>query len=119
MPEAEDAPQIAAYTAPGEGEMQKAAPNPAAEGLDSDRSLVNGTTTLERMPEGAVELIPPETAVTPTDDRQGSIYWNLPLEILDQIERLAQEQGIGVTAERCSAPEAEVQYNLMILQQNH
>ena len=118
-PETGDAPQIAAYTAPGEGEMQKAAPNPAAEGLDSDRSLVNGTTTLERMPEGAVELIPPETAVTPTDDRQGSIYWNLPLEILDQIERLAQEQGIGVTAERCSAPEAEVQYNLMILQQNH
>ena len=118
-PETGDAPQIAAYAAPGEGEMQKAAPNPAAEGLDSDRSLVYGTTTLERMPEGAVELIPPETAVTPTDDRQGSIYWNLPLEILDQIERLAQEQGIGVTAERCSAPEAEVQYNLMILQQNH
>lgn len=118
-PETGDAPQIAAYAAPGEGEMQKAAPNPAAEGLDSDRSLVYGTTTLERMPEGAAELIPPETAVSPTDDQQGSIYWNLPLEILDQIERLAQEQGIGVTAERCSAPEAEVQYNLMILQQNH
>ena len=115
-PEAGDVPQITAYAAPGEGEMQKAAPNPAAEGLEGDWSLMEGTTTLERMPEGAAELIPLETAVSPTDDRQGSIYWNLPLEILDQIERLAQEQGIGVTAERCSAPEAEVQYNLVILQ---
>ena len=38
---------------------------------------MNGTTTLERMPEGAVELIPLETAVTPTDDRQGH---NIPVE---------------------------------------
>lgn len=125
-PDSEEVPQIAAYAAPepaqadaSGGTTEKAAPNPAAEGLEGTRSLVNGTTTLERMPEGAAELIPPETAVSPTDDQQGSIYWNLPLEILDQIERLAQEQGIGVTAERCSAPEAEVQYNLMILQQNH
>ena len=125
-PDSEEVPQIAAYAAPepaqadaSGGTTESAAPNPAAKGLEGIRSLVNGTTTLERMPEGAAELIPPETAVSPTDDQQGSIYWNLPLEILDQIERLAQEQGIGVTAERCSAPEAEVQYNLMILQQNH
>lgn len=98
-----DSPRIAAYSAPGDSEELPASP----------------ILVLDRMPEGAAELIPPETAVSPTDDQQGSIYWNLPLEILDQIERLAQEQGIGVTAERCSAPEAEVQYNLMILQQNH
>ena len=116
-PELADVPQIAAYAAPEDGVPgQKAAPNPAADGLEDDYPLVKGTTTLERMPEGATELIPPETAVTPTDDRQGSIYWNLPLEVLDQIECLAQEQGIGITAERCSAPEAEVLYNLEILQ---
>lgn len=118
----EDVPQIAAYAAPEDsgtmGEMQKAAPNPAEDGLEDDHSLVEGTTTLERMPEGAAELIPPETAVTPTDDGRGSIYLDLPLEVLDQIERLAQEQGIGITAERCSAPEAEVRYNLEILQQD-
>ena len=124
-PEPADAPQIAAaYSAPApedsgtmEG-MQKAAPNSAEDGLEDDRPLVEGTTTLERMPEGAAELIPPETAVMPTDDRRGSIYLDLPLEVLDQIERLAREQGIGVTAERCSAPEAEVRYNLEILQSN-
>lgn len=121
-PEPADAPQIAAYAAPVPedsgtmGGMQKAAPNPAEDGLEDDRPLVEGTTTLERMPEGAAELILPETAVTPTDDGRGSIYLDLPLEVLDQIERLAQEQGIGVTAERCSAPGAEVQYNLVILQ---
>ena len=119
----EEVPQIAAYAAPEAtygvtSDMQKAAPNPAEDGLEDDRLLVEGTTTLERMPEGAAELIPPETAVIPTDDRRGSIYLDLPLEVLDQIERLAQEQGIGVTAERCSAPEVEVQYNLEILQPN-
>lgn len=125
-PESADAPQIAAaYSASAPEDsgtmagMQKAAPNPAEDGLEDGYPLVEGTTTLERMPEGAAELIPPETAVTPTDDRRGSIYLDLPLEVLDQIERLAQEQGIGVTAERCSAPGAEVQYNLEILQQNH
>ena len=119
----EEVPQIAAYAAPEAtygvtSDMQKAAPNSAGDGLEDDRPLLEGTTTLERMPEGAVELIPPETAVTPTDDGRGSIYLDLPLEVLDQIERLAQEQGIGVTAERCSAPEAEVRYNLEILQPN-
>lgn len=119
----EEVPQITAYAAPEAtygvtSDMQKAAPNPAEDGLEDDRLLVEGTTTLERMPEGAAELIPPETAVIPTDDRRGSIYLDLPLEVLDQIERLAQEQGIGVTAERCSAPGAEVRYNLEILQPN-
>lgn len=119
----EEVPQIAAYAAPEAtygvtSDMQKAAPNPAEDGLEDDRLLVEGTTTLERMPEGAAELIPPETAVIPTDDRRGSIYLDLPLEVLDQIERLAQEQGIVVTAERCSAPGAEVRYNLEILQPN-
>lgn len=119
----EEVPQIAAYAAPEAtygvtSDMQKAAPNSAGDGLEDDRPLLEGTTTLERMPEGAAELIPPETAVIPTDDRRGSIYLDLPLEVLDQIERLAQEQGIGVTAERCSAPGAEVRYNLEILQPN-
>ena len=118
-PEPTDAPQIAAYSASSQTDGtpgQRAAPNPAADGLEDDYPLMEGTTTLERMPEGAAELIPPETAVIPTDDRRGSIYLDLPLEVLDQIERLAQEQGIGVTAERCSAPGVEVRYNLEILQ---
>lgn len=118
-----DAPQIAAYAAPEAtygvtSDMQKAVPNQAEDGLEDDFPLAEGLTTLERMPEGAAELIPPETEVTPTDDRRGSIYLDLPLEVLEQIEQLAQEQGIGVTAERCSAPEAEVRYNLEILQLN-
>lgn len=117
----EELPQITAYAAPEAtygADMQKAVPNSVGDGLENDRPLLEGTTTLERMPEGAAELIPPETAVIPTDDRRGSIYLDLPLEVLDQIERLAQEQGIGVTAERCSAPGAEVRYNLEILQPN-
>lgn len=119
-PDLADAPRIAAYAAPEDvcSGMRKAASNSAEDGLEDDDPLAEGTTTLERMPEGAAELIPPETAVTPTDDQRGSVYLDLPLEILDQIERLAQEQGIGVTAERCSTPGAEVQYNLEILQPN-
>lgn len=115
-PESADAPQITSYAAPEGGEVRKAAPSPSVEGLDGDQAYAEAVLTLDRMPDGAAELIPPETAVMPTDDRQGSIYLDLPLEVLDQIERLAQEQGISVTAERCSAPEAEVRYNLEILQ---
>lgn len=118
-----DAPMIATYAMPpedpsdGTAGMEKSALDAVENGL-GDWPLMEGTTSLERMPEGAAELIPPETVVTPTDDRRGSIYSDLPLEVLDQIERLAQEQGIGVTSERCSAPEVEVRYNLVILQLN-
>ena len=117
-PETEDAPQIAAYAAPETDTyagMEKTASG-AVENGSGDWPLMEGITCLERMPEGAEELIPPETAVTPTEDRRGSIYLDLPLEVLDQIELLAKEQGIGVTAERCSDPEMKVQYNLVILQ---
>ena len=117
-PETEDAPQIAAYAAPETDTyagMEKTAPG-AVENGSGDWPLMEGITCLERMPEGAEELIPPETAVTPTEDRRGSVYLDLPLEVLDQIELLAKEQGIGVTAERCSDPEMKVQYNLVILQ---
>ena len=117
-PETEDAPQIAAYAAPETDTyagMEKTASG-AVENGSGDWPLMKGITCLERMPEGAEELIPPETAVTPTEDRRGSIYLDLPLEVLDQIELLAKEQGIGVTAERCSDPEMKVQYNLVILQ---
>ncbi len=117
-PETEDAPQIASYAAPETDTyagMEKTASG-AVENGSGDWPLMEGITCLERMPEGAEELIPPETAVTPTEDRRGSIYLDLPLEVLDQIELLAKEQGIGVTAERCSDPEMKVQYNLVILQ---
>lgn len=117
-PETEDAPQIAAYAAPETDTyagMEKTASG-AVENGSGDWPLMEGITCLERMPEGAEELIPPETAVTPTEDRRGSVYLDLPLEVLDQIELLAKEQGIGVTAERCSDPEMKVQYNLVILQ---
>ncbi len=120
-----DVPMVSAYAASepadnsaGTAGMEKSAPD-AVENGPGDRPLMEGTTSLERMPEGAAELIPPETAVMSTDDRRGSIYLDLPLEVLEQIERLAQEQGIGITAERCSNPEAEVRYNLEILQQDH
>lgn len=100
-----DVPQIAAYAAPEA---------PAGTAGDAERKLEAASysadqpegiaVTLDRLPEGAEELIPPETAVSPAGDG-GTAYRGLSREAIDQIGRLAAEQGIGVavhpTQEEC------------------
>lgn len=111
-PELADAPQIAAYAAPVPedggtmGEMQKAAPNPAAEGLDRDSAYAEAVLTLDRMPEGGWELIPPETPASPDG-------LTVSVELMEQLERLAQEQGIN--ASRTPGPEASDHCLIVIL----
>ena len=60
----------------------------------ADRAVL----VLERMPEGAEDLIPPETAVTySTNTGEEGYRWldtGSEPEVLDQIEQLAQEQDI-------------------------
>ena len=73
---------------------------PAASGCDTDgaeRYSVTamplsdaGVLTLDRMPEGAWELIPPETPVSPE-----GLY--VSEELFGQIEQLAVEQGIALS----------------------
>ena len=76
-----DSPRIAAYSAPGDSEELPASP----------------ILVLDRMPEGAAELIPPETAVSPTEDRLGTVYHSLPRELATRIAGLAQEQEIAAS----------------------
>lgn len=80
--------------------------------LLADRAVL----VLERMPEGADELIPSETAVTFSPDTGEEGYRWLDTgsepEALAQIEQLAQEQDIPLS--RSSQPE-EALYDLVIL----
>ena len=102
-PELADAPQIAAYAAPVPedsgtmGGMQKAAPNPEADGLTESRlsslELSENTLAMDYLPEGAAELLSPETAVQPYPGG-GTVYLDIPKDIYDQIQRLAVEQGM-------------------------
>lgn len=103
-PEPTDAPQIAAYAAPVpedngtmEG-MEKSAPNPAADGLTENRlsslELSENTLAMDYFPEGAAELLPPETAGQPYPGG-GTVYLDIPKDIYDQIQRLAMEQGMA------------------------
>lgn len=82
----------------------------------AERLSAHAILILERMPQGAEELIPPDTTVTydPATGEEG-YRWTTDgePEALAQIERLAQEQGL--TAERSSAPAEEAQYHLVIL----
>lgn len=125
-PEPADAPQIAAYTAPDPTQAdtsagtvgsapeasidsvtaQKAVPNPAAEGLDRDSAYAEAVLTLDRMPEGGWELIPPETPASPDG-------LTVSVELMERLERLAQEQGIN--ASRTSGPEASGYCLIVIL----
>lgn len=111
-PELEDVPQIAAYAAPSpeDGstteEVQKAAPNPAAGGIDGDWAYAEITLTLDRMPEGGWELIPPDTFVSP-------VGLTVSVELLEQLEQLASEQGIGMS--RVSGPEVNNHCLIIIL----
>lgn len=119
-PEPADAPQIAAYAAPnpaqadasagtagaapevfgygGTEDLQKAAPNPAADGLTENRlsslELSENTLAMDYFPEGAAELLPPETAGQPYPGG-GTVYLDIPKDIYDQIQRLAMEQGMA------------------------
>ncbi len=93
----EDAPQIAAYAAPpadtsaGTAGMEKAAPNCyGADSLTGDWDYAEVVLTLDRMPEGGWELIPPETPVSP-------VGLTVSVELMEQIEQLALEQEIGVS----------------------
>lgn len=125
-PEPAEAPQIASYAAPGPTQAdascgtvgaapeastdgvtaQKAVPNPAAEGLDRDSAYVEAVLTLDRMPEGGWELIPPETPASPDG-------LTVSVELMEQLERLAQEQGINVS--RTPGPEASDHCLIVIL----
>lgn len=112
VPELTDAPQIASYAAPTpedneitEG-MEKAASSPTADGIDGDWAYAEITLTLDRMPEGGWELIPPDTFVSP-------VGLTVSVELLEQLEQLALEQGIGMS--RVSGPEINDHCLIIIL----
>lgn len=102
-PEPADAPQITSYAAlgpdvsVGTAGMEKAAPGPTADGLAENRlsslELSENTLAMDYFPEGAAELLPPETAVQPYPGG-GTVYLDVPKDIYDQIQRLAVEQGM-------------------------
>ena len=77
----------------------------------ADRAVL----VLERMPDGAEDLIPPETEVTySTNTGEEGYRWldtGREPEVLDQIEQLAQEQDIPLF--RPAQPE-EALYHLVI-----
>lgn len=104
-----DAPQIAAYAAYAASETDASAgtagmaPDSTADGLEGgerkvvpDMAYAEAVLTLERMPEGGWELIPPETPVSPDG-------LTVSAELMEQLEQLALEQGISVSLE--SGPE--------------
>ena len=99
-PELEDVPQIAAYAAPSpeDGstteEVQKAAPNPAADGIDGDWTLAEITLILDRLHKGAEDILPPDAAAVYDAEAGGDVYTWLTTEELDAIEKLAFEQGL-------------------------
>lgn len=121
-----DAPMFAARSADPEApvsgerecsaerEMQKAAAQGDAVRYDVDAAApttaapVSGARalTLDRMPEGGWELIPPEAPASPE-----GMY--VTRELLEQIERLAAEQGI--TASLTSGPEEAEEFVIIVL----
>ena len=100
LADSEDAPRIAAYAAPSpeDGstteEVQKAAPNPAADGIDGDWTLAEITLILDRLPQGAEDILPPDAAAVYDAEARGDVYTWLTTEELDAIEKLAFEQGL-------------------------
>ena len=95
-----EGPRIAAYSAGAPG--------------DSEELPAGPVLVLDRMPEGAAELIPPETEVSPTEDRLGTVYHSLSQELIAQITGLAQEQEIAASLP--VSPGEDVLYDLMILE---
>lgn len=93
----EDVPQMASYAAPETQELLKTAPGATADDLAGSRlsslELSENTLAMDYFPEGAAELLPPETAVQPYPGG-GTVYLDVPKDIYDQIQRLAVEQGM-------------------------
>lgn len=93
--ELEDAPQIAAYTAPeAMGEASLDARKADADGLSSDWADAEVTLILDRLPQGAEEVLPPDAAVVYDEEAGGDVYTWLTTEELAAIEKLAFEQGM-------------------------
>lgn len=106
-PESADIPRIAAYSAsePPASDMQKAAPegqSAAEEWEEFDQLLI-----LDRMPEGAKELMEGTTVAVFRDPETGvSTYYGLTPETLAGIEELAYQQGL-IPGTSASSPAGE------------
>lgn len=105
----EDTPMIAAYAAPGD-------PVEGAQNSDEKSRILKAAPmsnaqvlTLDRMPEGGWELIPPETPVSP----EGLLVTE---ELFEEIDQLAEEQGIS--ASRASGDVSSEQYVIVILEES-
>ena len=109
-PDSEEVPQIAAYAAPGAQGLGKAVPDSP---VDTERTLVppeaDVALILDRLPDGAAELIPSSVTVSHDVESSADVYTWLTAEELAAIEALAFEQGLlpGTTEgapqpERCA-----------------
>lgn len=112
---AEDGAVYGSYSTPASS--GQADPAPETRAAKSPEFLADrAVLVLERMPEGADDLIPPETAVTfSTDTGEEGYRWldtGSEPEALAQIEQLALEQDIPLS--RSAQPE-EALYDLVIL----
>ena len=115
-PETGDVPQIAAYAAPGADTSAGTAgmpPDSVVDGLEDNRqkavpdmAYAEFVLTLDRMPEGGWELIPPETFVSP-------VGLTVSVELMEQLEQLALAQGINASRE--SGPETNNHCLIIIL----
>ena len=112
----EDVPQVAAYAAPetdtsaGTAGIER---DSTADGVKDNRqkavpdmAYAEFVLTLDRMPEGGWELIPPETFVSP-------VGLTVSVELMEQLEQLALTQGINVSRE--SGPETNDHCLIIIL----
>ena len=110
-----DTPKIAAYAASGasedgNGTYQKAAPGDGSSAVIRATPMVNTEVlTLDRMPEGGWELIPPETPVSP----EGV---HVTVELFEEIEQLAVEQGI--TASVTTSGEEAEEFVIVVLEES-
>ena len=109
-PDSEDVPQVAAYAAPEAQGLEKAVPDSP---VDTERKLVppeaDVALILDRLPDGAAELIPSGVTVSHDVESSADVYTWLTAEELAAIEALAFEQGLlpGTTEgapqpERCA-----------------
>lgn len=103
----EDTPQIAAYAAPEAQGLEKAVPDSP---VDTERKLVppeaDVALILDRLPDGAAELIPSGVTVSHDVESGADVYTWLTAAELAAIEALAFEQGLlPGTTEGASAPE--------------
>ena len=105
-PDSEEVPQIAAYAAPGAQGLGKAVPDSP---VDTERTLVppeaDVALILDRLPDGAAELIPSGATVSHDVESGADVYTWLTAEELAAIEALAFEQGLlPGTTEGAPAP---------------